>query len=71
MHTIELTKGHGWEAPVMHYIMLSAPTSLPELEQYARDRLSTARQHSTDSSAVPDGYRIKDERGRRLKATEG
>jgi len=42
MHTIELTKGHGWDAPAVFYIMVSAPTSLPELEQYARDRLTAA-----------------------------
>jgi hypothetical protein len=67
MFTIKLTKGQGWEAPVIKEWKIPA-RSLPDAELFARSWLDEIRQKG--GKEVPDGYLILDEQGERLKASD-
>jgi len=67
MFTIKLTKGQGWEAPVIKEWKVPV-RSLPDAELFARSWLDAIRQKG--GKEVPEGYLILDTHGERLKASD-
>ncbi len=64
MYKIELTRGQGWNAPVIEMHSVIASTHMAEVERMAERLLAEARRKPRG----PDGYRIVDSAGRHLKA---
>ena len=66
MLKIELTRGLGWDSPALTVIE-TMDSRLSSVEKFARQLLKEYQREHPESGA--SGYRILDERGRRLKAS--
>ena len=66
MLKIELTRGLGWDSPALTVIE-TMDSRLSSVEEFARQLLKEYQSEHPESGA--GGYRILDERGRRLKAS--
>ena len=66
MLKIELTRGLGWDSPVLTVIE-TMESYLESAEKFARELLKEYQKEHPESGA--SGYRILDERGKRLKAS--
>ncbi len=63
MYKIELTKGSGWNPPIVETHSVRVTTHIAEVERLAQRLLDDARRKPRG----PDGYRIIDKTGRCVK----
>lgn len=62
MYKIELTRGPGWNPPVVETHSVPATKHIAEVERIAQRLLAAARPRDRG----PDAYRVADKSGRRL-----
>lgn len=68
MYTIELTAGPGWDAPTLQSRAIRTTVDITKVAALAVEWLHEVRQEPSD--AHPDGWRIVDGVGRRIKTSE-
>jgi len=74
MYTIELTEGRGWDAPTLQARAIKTTVDVAKVAALAADWLHEVRQnafaaHRPDAQR-PDGWRVVDGIGRRIKTSE-
>jgi hypothetical protein len=69
MYTIELTEGPGWDAPTLQARVIKTTVDIAKIAALAAEWLHEMRQKSSDAPR-PDGWRIVDGVGRRIKTSE-
>jgi hypothetical protein len=69
MYTIELTDGPGWDAPTLQTRAIKTTVDMAKVTALAADWLHDVRQNPSDTNR-PDGWRIVDGIGRRIKTSE-
>ena len=69
MYTIELTDGPGWDAPTVQARAIKTTVDIEKVAALAVDWLREV-QHNPSDSHRPDGWRIVDGIGRRIKTSE-
>jgi hypothetical protein len=70
MYTIELTEGPGWEAPTLQTRAVKTTVDLAKVTALAVVWLREAQQDASNAPR-PDGWRVVDGIGRRIKSSEG
>jgi hypothetical protein len=70
MYTIELTQGSGWDAPTMQAQAIRTTVDLAKVASLAASWLREVRQTASDDAERPDGWRVVDGIGRRIKTSE-
>ncbi|HXP04090.1 MAG TPA: hypothetical protein VN808_08205 [Stellaceae bacterium] len=70
MYTIELTQGPGWDAPTLQAQAIRTTVDLAKVAALAAAWLREAQQTASDDDARPDGWRVVDGIGRRIKTSE-
>jgi hypothetical protein len=69
MYTIELTEGPGWDAPTLQARAIKTTVDIGKVAALAADWLHEERQNASDAHR-PNGWRIVDGIGRRIKTSE-
>ena len=69
MYTIELTKGPGWDAPALPARVIKTTTDPGKVASLATAWLHEVQQNVSDAER-PDGWRLVDGIGRRVKTSE-
>jgi hypothetical protein len=69
MYSIELTQGPGWHAPTLQSRAIKTTVDLARIEALAAAWLHEAQQDAPDADR-PDGWRVVDGIGRRIKTSE-
>jgi len=69
MYTIELTEGPGWDAPTLQARAIKTTVDIAKVAALAADWLHETQQSPSDAHR-PDGWRIVDGIGRRIKTSE-
>jgi hypothetical protein len=69
MYTIELTQGPGWGAPTLQGQAIKTTVDLAKVVALAAAWLSQV-QATSDDTERPDGWRVVDGVGRRIKTSE-
>jgi hypothetical protein len=69
MYTIELTEGPGWDAPTLQARTIKTTVDIARVAALAADWLHEARQNAPDVRR-PDGWRVANGIGRRIKTSE-
>lgn len=69
MYTIELTQGPGWHALTLQSRAIKTTVDIARVEGLAAAWLHEAQQDVADADR-PDGWRIVDGIGRRIKTSE-
>jgi hypothetical protein len=69
VYTIELTEGPGWNAPTLQARVIKTTVDIAKVAALATEWLHEVRQKPSDDHR-PDGWRIVDGVGRRIKTSE-
>jgi hypothetical protein len=69
MYTIELTEGPGWDATTLQARVIKTTVDIAKVAALAAEWLHEVRQKPADAQ-MPDGWRIVDGVGRRIKSSE-
>ena len=69
MYTIELTEGPGWNAPTLQARVIKTTVDIAKVAALAAEWLQEVRQEPS-AAHRPDGWRIVDGVGRRIKSSE-
>jgi hypothetical protein len=69
MYTIELTEGPGWDAPTLQARVIKTTVDIVKVAALAAEWLHEVLQKPSDAQR-PDGWRIVDGIGRRIKSSE-
>jgi hypothetical protein len=69
MYTIELTEGLGWEAPTLQARVIKTTVDLEKVTALAADWLHEVNKNAS-SAQRPDGWRVLDGIGRRVRTSE-
>jgi hypothetical protein len=69
MYTIELTDGPGWDAPTLQARAIRTTVDMAKIAALAVGWLHEVR-HDASESQRPDGWRVVDGIGRRVKSSE-
>ena len=69
MYTIELTEGPGWDAPTLQSRAIKTTVDIAKVAALAANWLRETQQDPSDAHR-PDGWRIVDGVGRRIKTSE-
>jgi hypothetical protein len=69
MYTIELTEGPGWDAPTLQARAIKTTVDIARVEALAATWLHE-EQHNAPGVHGPDGWRVVDGIGRRIKTSE-
>jgi hypothetical protein len=69
MYTIELTAGPGWDAPAVQARAIKTTVDIAKVAALAAEWLHEVRQRPFDAQR-PDGWRIVDGIGRRIRTSE-
>jgi hypothetical protein len=70
MYTIELTQGPGWDAPTLQVQAIKTTVDLTKVASLAVGWLHEAQQTASDDAQKPDGWRVVDGIGRRIRTSE-
>ena len=70
MYTIELTQGPGWDARTLQAQAIRTTVDLAKVEALAAAWLREVQQTASDDAQRPDGWRVVDGIGRRIKTSE-
>ena len=71
MYTIELTEGPGWEAATLQARVIKTTFNLTKVVALAADWLHEVQENVSSSNAGrPDGWRVVNGTGRRIKTSE-
>ena len=69
MYTIELTDGPGWDAPTLQARAIRTTVDIAKVAALAADWLQEVQQNASYAHR-PDGWRVVDGIGRRIKTSE-
>jgi hypothetical protein len=69
MYTIELTEGPGWAAPTLQARAIRTTVDVAKVAALAADWLHEVQQNKSDALR-PDGWRVVNGIGRRIKTSE-
>ena len=69
MYTIELTEGPGWDAPTLQARPIRTTVDIAKVAVLAADWMREVQRNAPDAER-PDGWRIVDGIGRRVKTSE-
>jgi hypothetical protein len=69
MYTIELTEGPGWEAPTLQARVIKTTVDLAKVTALAADWLQEVNKNASNAER-PDGWRVLDGIGRRVRTSE-
>jgi hypothetical protein len=69
LYTIELTDGPGWDAPTLQVRAIKTTVDIAKVAALAADWLQEV-QRDASTAHKPDGWRIVDGIGRRVKTSE-
>jgi hypothetical protein len=70
MCTIELTQGPGWDARTLQAQAIRTTVDLAKVTSLAASWLREVQQNASDDAQRPDGWRVVDGVGRRIKTNE-
>jgi len=70
MYTIELTQGPGWDAVTLQAKSIKTTVDLAKVASLAAAWLREVQQSTSDEAQKPDGWRVVDGIGRRIKTSE-
>jgi len=69
MYTIELTQGPGWDAPALQSRPVKTTVDIEKVTALAAAWLDEV-QHASYDGQMPDGWRVVDGVGRRIRTSE-
>jgi hypothetical protein len=69
MYTIELTQGPGWDAPALQSRPVKTTVDIEKVLALAATWLNEV-QHASHDGQMPDGWRVVDGVGRRIRTSE-